>query len=145
MAGTYEVIEIAKDIYYLGWYNHINGITAGLLLFSLVGSLMFSLWYVSEMAGQDGDSFFEEMAEVYFSKNIAHSRKNLSRKIGKATFATLVHFFIFYMEVFYFAKKWTWFNYFSPYCSFISLASTIASYMALSKNNVTKGRLFHLI
>ena len=98
------MIEISKDIYYLFWYNHLNGLTAGLLLFSLIGSLMFSIWYVYDEAQKDGDSFLQELNEIMYSKNIAHSKKNLFRKIGKAAFATLVHFFIFYIEVFYFSK-----------------------------------------
>ncbi len=60
LSGSFEIIEIFKDCYYFLAKPHLNGYTVGLLLASILISIVYSLWFIYERARRHNHSFFKE-------------------------------------------------------------------------------------
>ena len=61
-SGLYELLELSKDFYYFYAYDHINFLTASLLLLTILFSLLLFFSFVID--SDDDHSMVEEIKEA---------------------------------------------------------------------------------
>jgi hypothetical protein len=105
-SGAYEPIEFIKDFYYYYHFPHYNGISTGILLFSLLSSFLHSLWYILYSSRNVGSSFYSTTMGIVFGKTLKKKRENVERKLMKSALQVLNHYFVFYLEGFYLGNEW---------------------------------------
>ncbi len=83
-SGAYEPIEFIKDYYYFTAFPHYNGLSQGILAFSLLSSISHSIWFILYKSRNVTQNFYEESVGTLFGSTLRKKHENVERKLMKS-------------------------------------------------------------
>ena len=105
-SGAYEPIEFIKDSIYFWYFPHYNGLSQGILAFSLLSSISHSIWFIFFNKRKTSD-LYEETVSILFGSTLKKNHENVRRKLMKSALQVFNHYFVFYLESFYLGNDWS--------------------------------------